>query len=281
MMQNLFDSLEQYKITDEQCAEAYETSSASLRGAIKTAIAFHFSENTPEEPKEVFIEKSASGFCKGYKKQPLENLFIFIDKDYSAPAKFLALLCRAVQANAKQLFVFLDKTMPKPKRALFLACLELCGIENSYNIPEKEFLENFFSQLEEQSAAETKIINCSIKEQNFKGIKAVNTITDTLKLRIYAQNAQREMITQAFGKSATYTYTKEEKTVSCREHFNVLMQSSQKQEYDISFVSTEQASQNYGVGMEFCFKYPKLSQDFFYDTLYFSNLATNYSPEEE
>lgn len=279
-MQNLFDSLEQYKIADEQCADAYETSSANLRSAIKTAVAFHFSENTQTESKEVFVEKSSSGFCKGYKKQALENLFIFIDKDYSAPAKFLALVCQAVQANVKQIFVFLDNAMPKPKRALFLTCLELCGIENSYFLPEKDFLENFFSQLQDQTAAPAKIISCSIKGQNFKAIKAVNTITDTLKLRIYAQNAQREMITQAFGKSATYTYTKEEKPASSREHFNALMLSSQKQEYDISFVSTEKASQNYGPGMEFCFKYPKLSLDFFYDTIYFSNLAANYSPEE-
>lgn len=274
-MQNLFDSLEQYKIADDQCADAYEASSASLRSAIKTAMAFHFSENTFTEPKEVFMENSSSGFCKGYKKQALENLFVFIDKDYSAPAKFLALICQAIQANVKQIFVFLDKAMPKPKRSLFLTCLELCGIENSYDLPEKDFLENFFSQLQEQNAARTKIINCSIKGQNFKAIKAVNTFTDTLKLRVFAQNAQREMITQAYGKSATYTYTKEEKPASCREHFDTIMQSPQKQEYDVSFASTETAPQNYGVGMEFCFKYPKLSPNFFYDTICFCTLATN------
>lgn len=279
-MQNLFESLKQYKIADEQCAAAYETCTPSLRSAIKTAVAFHFSENSFTEPKEVFMEKSSSGFCKGYKKQALENLFIFIDKDYSAPAKFLALVCQAVQANVKQVFVFLDKTMPKPKRSLFLACLELCGMENSYDLPEKDFLENFFNQLQEQSAAHAKVINCSIKGQNFKGVKAVNTITDTLKLRIFAQKTQREMITQAYGKSATYTYAKDEKPASSRGHFNALMQSSQKQEYDISFVSTETAPQNYGPGMEFCFRYPKLSSDFFYDTMYFSNLETNYPTKE-
>lgn len=279
-MQNFFDSLEQYKIADTQCADAYETSSPQLRSAIKSAIAFHFSENTFTEPQEVFMEKSSSGFCKGSKKQALENLFIFVDKDYSAPAKFLALVCQAIQANVKQLFVFLDKAMPKQKRSLFLTCLELCGIENSYDLPEKDFLEKFFNQLQEQSTAPAKIINCSIKGQTFKGIKAVNVITDTLKLRIFAQNAQREMITQAYGKSATYTYTKDEKPASVREHFNALLQSPQKQEYDISFVSTETAPQNYGVGMEFCFRYPKLSPDFFYNTIFFSNLAANY-PEAE
>lgn len=279
-MQNLFDSLERYKISEEQCADAYETSSPQLRSAIKTAIAFHFSENTFTEPQEIFMEKSSSGFCKGYKKQALENLFIFIDKDYSAPAKFLALVCQAVQANVKQLFVFLDKAMPKQKRSLFLACLELCGIENSYDLPEKDFLENFFNQLQEQTNTQARIINCCTKGQNFKGIKAVNAITDTLKLRIFVQNAQREMITQAYGKSATYAYTKDEKTGSSRDHFNALMQSSQKQEYDISFVCTETAPQNYGVGMEFCFKYPKLSPNFFYDTIFFSNLAANYPKAE-
>lgn len=279
-MQDLFTSLEQYKIADEQCAAAYEACTPQLRSAIKTAIAFHFSENPLIEPKEIFMEKSSSGFCKGYKQQALENLFIFIDKDYSAPAKLLALFCQAIQANVKQLFVFLDKAMPKQKHSLFLACLELCGIENSYTLPEKDFLDNFFKALQEQTTSPAKVISCSMKGQNFQEIKEVNTFADTLKVRVFAQNPQREMVTLAYGKSATYTYAKEEKLTSSREHFNALMQSSQKQEYDISFVSTEKAAQNYGLGMEFCFNYAKLPQDFFYDTIYFCNLETNYPAAE-
>lgn len=279
-MQNLFDSLEQYKIADELCAAAYETCTPDIRGAIKTALAFHFSEKTPPEAQEVFVEKSSSGFCKGYKKQVLENIFILIDREYSAPAKFLALVSQAIRANVKQVFVFIDKNMPKQKLNLFLACLELCGIENSYYLPEKEMLENLFSEIQQQNKSQIKIINCSICGKNFQNIKPVNIFTDSLQLKVFAQNSQRKLITLAFGKSAAYTYTAEEKIPSCREHFNTLLQSSPNWYYDVSFAGTHAAAQNYGLGMEFCYTYPKLPLDFFYDTLYFCNLETNYPPSE-
>lgn len=280
-MRNLFDSLKEYKIADELCADAYETCTPDIRGAIKTALAFHFSENTLiEEAQEVFVEKSSSGFCKGYKKQALENLFILIDREYSAPAKFLALVSQAIRANVKQVFVFLDKTMPKQKLYLFLACLELCGMENSYYLPEKEMLENWFSEIQQQNKSRIKLIDCSSCGKNFHNIKPVNIFTDTLQLKVFAQNSQRKIITLAYGKSAAYTYTAEEKEHSCREHFNTLLRASPNWYYDISFAGTQAAAQNYGLGMEFCFHYPKLPQDFFYDTLYFSNLETNYPPSE-
>lgn len=278
-MQNLFENLEQYKIADELCAAAYETCTPDIRSAIKTALAFHFSENELTEAQEVFIEKSSSGFSKGYKRKALENLFILIDRDYSAPAKFLALASQAIKANVKQLFVFIDKNMPKQKLYLFLTCLELCGIENAYYLPEKEFLENLFNEVQ-QNNSPVKIINCSIRGQNFQSIKPVNMLTDTLKVKIFAQNSQRKMLTLAYGKSATYTYTAEEKINSSCDHFHTLLQSPLNAYYDISFASTQAALQNYGHGMEFCLKYPKLPQDFFYDTLFFSNLETNYLPSE-
>lgn len=286
-MQNVFDSLEQYKIADELCAAAYETCTPDIRSAIKTALAFHFSENTLTEALEIFVEKSSSGFCKGYKKQAAETVFFLIDKDYSAPAKFLALISQAIRANVKQLFVFLDKNMPKQKLYLFLACLELCGIENSYYLPEKEILENLFGELQKQSNNSIRGIHCSInrnicsiKEQIFQNIKPIHMLTDTLQLKVFAQNSQRKMLTLAYGKSATYTYTAEENISSCREHFQKLLQAALTSYYDISFASFQAAAQNYGHGMEFCCKYPKLPRDFFYDTLFFSNLETNYPPSE-
>lgn len=272
-MQNLFNILEEYKIDDELCAAAYETCKPDMRSLIKTAAAFHFSENTMQEAQEVFIEKSSTGFCKGYKKQTLEQVFFIIEKEYSAPAKFLAILCRAIRANVKQIFVFIEKSMPEKQFSLFLACLELCGIENSYYLPEKEKIEGLAGQLSKENIL-TKYVFCGANEFNFPAVKPVNTFTDTLTLSICAQKEQKEILSLSYGNSAAATYQSEPSPLSSREHFNTLLHSQKK--YDISFISTEAGTQNYGAGMEFCFKHPQLPQDFFYDIVYFSNLEINY-----
>ena len=44
-MQNILSIIRQYKIADEICANEYENCSAQIRGLLKTAIAFHFSES--------------------------------------------------------------------------------------------------------------------------------------------------------------------------------------------------------------------------------------------
>lgn len=273
-MQNLFDILEEYKIADELCANAYETCTPDIRNRIKSAIAFHFSENTVQKEEEVFTPKSSTGFCKGSRKQALENVFIFIDKNYSAPAKFLAVLCQAIRANAKQIFVCIDKVLPEEQFSLFLTCLELCGIENSYYLPEKIIIEQFALQLQAENI-QAKYVFCGGNKQNLQAVSPVNSFTDSLPLSICAQNEQKEMLSLSYGNSAVITYSSENSPCSCREHFTALLQSSQKQ-YDISFISPETGRQNYGLGMEFCFKHPQLPQDFFYDILYFSNLEINY-----
>lgn len=277
-MQNLFEILEEYKIADELCANAYETCTPDIRNLIKTAIAFHFSENTMQEAHEVFMENSSSGFCKGIKKQAVENGFIFIGKDYSALAKFLAILCQAIRANVKQPFVFIEKTMPEKEFSLFLTCLELCGIENSYYLPEKDKIENLAAQLQKENNL-TKYVFCGASEKNIPNIKPFNAFTDTFKPSICAQHSQKEMLSLSYGNEATITYRSENPLLSSREHFTRLIQSPKKH-YDISFISAETGWQNYGLGMEFCFKHPQLPQDFFYDILHFSNLEINYPPTD-
>lgn len=277
-MDNLFEYLEEYKIADELCANAYETCTPAVRNLIKTAIAFHFSENTVHEAQEVFIEKSSSGFCKGYKRQALENVLIFIDKEYSAPAKFLSLLCQAIRANTKQLFVFIEKTMPEKQFSLFLACLELCGIENSYYFPGKEKIENLAIQFQ-QEHMQTKYVFCSEKEQHFQVINPIDIFTDNLVLSICAQSSQKEMLSLSFGSSAKVTWNTENLPRTSREHFGRLLQSPQTY-CDVSYISEKSGTQNYGLGMEFCFKHPQLPQNFFYDILYFSNLDINYPANE-
>lgn len=276
-MQNLFDMLEQYKIADEMCANAYEACTPDLRNLIKTAIAFHFSENSVQEAQEIFIEKSSSGFCKGYKKQAVENAFFILDKDYSAPAKFLAVLCQAIRANVKQLFVFIDKAIPQKQFSLFLACLELCGIENSYYLPEKEKIENLAAQLQKGNIP-LKYIFCGENELNIQAIMPADTFTDNLNFSICAQHSQKEMLSLSYGNTAAITYSAENSPLTSREHFTRLLQSQKR--CDISFISTETGAQNYGTGMEFCCKHSKLPQDFFYDILQFSNLEINYPPTD-
>lgn len=276
-MQNLFDMLQEYKIADEICANAYETCTPAIRNLIKTAIAFHFSDNSVQEVQEIFIEKSSSGFCKGYKKQAVENACFFIDKAYSAPAKFLALLCQAIRANVKQLFVFMDKAMPQEQFLLFLACLELCGIDNSYYLPGKEEIESFAAQLIKENI-QSKYVFCGVNELNLPAVKPVNTFTDNLNLSVCARHSQKEILSLSFGNAATVIYGAENSPLTSREHFAGLLQSQKR--YDISFISTETGAQNYGLGMEFCFKHSQLPQDFFCDILQFSNLETNYPPTD-
>ena len=276
-MQNLFDMLQEYKIADEICANAYETCTPAIRNLIKTAIAFHFSDNSVQEVQEIFIEKSSSGFCKGYKKQAVENACFFIDKAYSAPAKFLELLCLAIRANVKQLFVFIDKGMPQEQFLLFLACLELCGIENSYYLPEKEKIEEFAEQLSKENIL-TKYVFCGANKLNLSAVKPVNTFTDNLNFSVCARHFQKEIHSLSYGNAATVIYSAENSPLTSREHFAGLLQSQKL--YDISFISTEAGTQNYGSGMEFCFKHSQLPQDFFYDILQFSNLEINYPPTD-
>ncbi len=170
-MQNILSIIQQYKIADEICANEYENCSAQIRGLSKTAIAFHFSESVYPKNCEQFTEHSSSGFCQGYKKQNISALLFLVDKKYDSPAKFLSLLCRSIRANVQQCFVFIDKNMPEETFRLFINCLELCGIENSYYLPDKAVLNDFYAKMQKIAGSQVKLINCNENNQDFIALK--------------------------------------------------------------------------------------------------------------
>ncbi len=282
-MQNILSIIRQYKIADEICANEYENCSAQIRGLLKTAIAFHFSASVYPKNCEQFTEHSSSGFCQGYKKQNISALLFLVDKKYDSPAKFLSLLCRSIRANVQQCFVFIDKNMPEETFRLFINCLELCGIENSYYLPDKAVLNDFYAKMQKIAGTQVKLINCNENNQDFIALKQKDIFTENLPLEIIAQKSQKKILELAYGKSAAVTYQTQNPPQTARKHFQNILEhclEHGKDNYDISFISTKTAEQNYGMGMEFCFTHPQLPQNFFNDTVIFSNLESNYPISE-
>lgn len=278
-MHDILTIIQQYKIADEICANEYENCSAEIRGLLKTAIAFHFSESTYPKNCEQFTEHSSSGFCQGYKKQNISALLFLIGRQYDSPAKFLSLLCRAIRANVQQCFVFIDKNMPEKMFHLFINCLELCGMENSYYLPDKTVLNDFYAELQKIAGTQIKLINCNENKQDFIELKQKDTFTENLSLEIIAPKSQKKFLELAYGKSASVTFQTKNPPQTARKHFQNILEHG-RDNYDISFVSTKTADQNYGTGMEFCFMHPQLPQNFFNDTIIFSNLESNYPKSE-
>lgn len=278
-MQEHINIIQPFKITDEICAEEYERCSPLLRSLIKTAVAFHFSVQTAPKYKEIFTERDRSGFCSGIRHEKIPYLFMIIDKNYQSPAKFLSLLCQAVLAEIPNIFVFIHKNTEHEFFNAYINCLELCGIENSYYLPNEDTLLNLQNSLDGFFGTCGKHIVFSDTPGNYSGFKAPDTFCECFPVSIAAQPQQRELLHLAYGNSAKTEYAKTDLPDTARIHFNRLLNTPQ-QHFDISFLPSKPGQQNYGSGMEFCFISSRVPQNFFCHSVFFANLETNY-PESE
>lgn len=278
-MQEQIQSIQQFKIADEICADHYESCPPLLRSVIKTAAAFHFSMHSPLKSKEIFTDTDRSGFCSGtiYKKIPY--LFMIIDKNYQSPAKFLAVLCRAVLAEIPHIFVFLDKNLPHAVFNAYINCMELCGIENSYYLPDEKTLADLDGKLQIffNSAGRHVLFSDTALYCGKLGTK--NTFREHIKVSIAARAEQEELLRLAYGSCADIRFAAEKSTDTARAQFQQLAQNPAPV-CDISFLPSCPGIQNYGSGMEFCFIASHMPQHFLYHAVFFANLETNYPQSE-
>lgn len=275
-------SIQSCKIADEICANEYETCSALLRSVIKTAAAFHFSQSNQLKKQEIFLETDSSGFCRGIRKEPVPYVFLILDKNYNAPAKFLSVLCQAILASVPHIFVFADKNTDPETFNAYINCMELCGIENSYFLPDEDILCTLRSQLDAFFRKKGKTVLFSDKQHYFPKLGTQNTCKENSRFSIIADNSRKELLKLGYGPKDSLVFTDENiNSISknAREHFARILTTADK-EYDISFIGGKKGMQNYGAGMEFCCLSP-VSQDFFCSLTLFANLESNYPQAEE
>lgn len=278
-MQEHINIIQPFKIADEICAEEYDSCSPLLRSVIKTAVAFHFSVQKAPNYAEIFTEQDRSGFCGGIRLEKIPYLFMIIDKSYQSPAKFLSLLCQAVLAEIPHIFVFIHKNTEHEFFNAYINCLELCGIENSYYLPNEETLLTLQNSLDRFFNAPGKHIIFSESPDNYCNFKAPDTFRDCFPVSIAALPQQRELLRLAYGNAAKTEYTEAKLPETARTHFERLLKTP-RQHFEISFLPSKPGQQNYGSGMEFCYIFSRMPQNFFCRELFFSNLETNYPKSE-
>lgn len=275
-------SIQSCKIADEICADEYENCSALLRSVIKTAVAFHFSQSNSLKKQEIFSESDSSGFCRGIKKEPVPYVFLILDKNYNAPAKFLSVLCQAILASVPHIFVFADKNTAPETFNAYINCMELCGIENSYFLPDEDVLCTLRGRLDAFFRKKGRTVLFSDKQHYYSKLGTQNTCRENSRLSIIADSSQKDLLIQGYGPKDSLVFADENINSlpqNAREHFAHILTTAE-QEYDISFISGKKGMQNYGAGMEFCCLSP-VSQDFFCSLTLFANLESNYPQAEE
>ena len=262
MFEKFIENNDHNKIDDEILATAYENMGDYQRSFIKTAIAFQFTQHKAPLLGQFFLESSNNGFEHYYCNQQEKNLLFYIDKTYSYPTKFLALLCQAIIAKVENIFVFLDKEITEQKKAIFLTCLELAGIENSYFAPQ-----NFYQELQNIAGNGTKILYCTKQTLPFHK----NIFLDNSPLSIIAPVQYKQEIELA--------YAKEDIIFKEEEPYKAIHIQNKKQQNviaDISFCASDTGLQNYSHGMEFCFLYPNLHSDFFTKKIQYHTLKIDF-----
>lgn len=263
MLKQFIETNNYHRIEDEILATAYENMGDYYRSFIKTAIAFHFANYKQPRFGETFYESSQNGFETFCITQKIKNILFYVDTTYDCPAKFLALLCQAIIAQAENIFVFLDKNIKEQTQKTLLTCLELAGIENSFFAPQ-----NFYTSIENLATNETKIIYCT--KQNIFSLNP-HIFIDNITISIIAPLVYTQEIELAYSKE-NILYKDEP------AYTNIKKQRHQKQttKTDVSFCVTDEALQNYTHGMEFCFLYPNLTPLFFINKIQYQALNLNF-----
>lgn len=284
MQESNFDILENflepYRIPDEISANEYESTPAAVRSLIKTAVAFHFSENPFTDEKEIFVPRSFTGFCKGFSRKRAAFALAAIDADYRSPAKFLSVVCQAVLAGIQEIYIFIDPKMPQEKFHIFLTCFELCGLENIFFLPEEKELEKTAELLKTAYGQTGKILLFAEQKQYMHTLSSKNVFKENYPVKILACERQKEFLELAYGCAGIVFSEKSVCPASPKEHFETIL-NAETDGFDVSFCAERQAKLNLGEGLEFCFRHPRLPEDFFCETLGFYSLENSYEPKTE
>lgn len=278
--ETLENLLEPYRIPDEISANEYEATPADVRSLIKTAIAFHFSGKPFTDEKEIFVPRSFTGFCKGISQKRAAFALAVIDGAYQSPAKFLSVVCQAVLAGIQEIYVFLDKKMPREKFHIFLTCFELCGLENVFYLPEEKELEKAAALLKTVHGQTGKFLLFAERKQYMRALSSKDVFKENYPVKIAAGETQKDFLRLAYG-SADIVFSEESACpANPKEHFETIL-NAEANGFDVSFCAERQAKLNLGKGLEFCFKHPRLPENFFCETLGFYSLENSYEPKTE
>ncbi len=256
--QNMLTQCENYIISDQLFANAYESLDASQRALIKTAIAFHFSLQPKQYEQHKVIKNKPDGFniSKSYTLRPFACFFM--DKNFASPARLLSLICPALIAGLENIYVFIESGI----RASIITTLELCGLEQVYVLENfnkgEELINNSLEFLTQEFSPEQGLI--FLLSQNQDKADYQNKImqfsqraiiySDNYNPTINALKQRKEELSFAYGES----------NFAFQKNTNIIMQS------DISFSSNMLAKQNYEVGMELCYLNEYIKPEFFYYT---------------
>lgn len=124
--------LEQFRIPDGLCVQAYERASASLRAYLKTGIAlahFHFGSITSRT--ESRTENRHLGFCERKTILPADWACLIFDGNERATAKICAAAILPRLADVEDVFAICLGARPSWQ---VLLSLELCGCEDIFHI---------------------------------------------------------------------------------------------------------------------------------------------------
>lgn len=119
------DWLEDTRLPDEEFAQAYDTTPAPLRAAIKTGLAlawFHYRPYPANEQEQVC--DANAGFCWQVKAAPVSWALLALGRGSRAAARIAAAAVLPVLAGVRQIFAICP---PDPHPAV-LTSLELAGI---------------------------------------------------------------------------------------------------------------------------------------------------------
>lgn len=148
--------LESRRVSEELFTLAYDNCGSKNRAALKTGLAFasfHFNGYRLEERCE--IKNPLAGFDSVQIRRPYEWCAIFFEASFSASARLCAAAILPVLANVRNIFAIAIGGEPSLNA---LASLELCGIDDVFQLSEKEAQ----GLISEMSKAESSRVNGKI-----------------------------------------------------------------------------------------------------------------------
>ncbi len=267
--QNFPNILDEHKISDAIFAEAYQKVSDEQRALIKTSIAFHFNTQTQIHEQTKFIKNKFSGFNFEESKKVSPFLICLLEKNFTSPARLLAVLCPAVIAGIENIYILTER-----KSESILASLELCGLENIYYLTDfndHTFLINqtikslIAAQKEKGRLVFFHQDNITLPYQNnlskFTKLE-IKSFCDYSKPRLYANEENLKALEFAYGLGCnifTPNYAKSQAHNSDQTNEEINSMTS------ISFDQDQKAEQNYSKNMELCYLNPMINTSYFFN----------------
>ncbi len=247
-----------YNIADHLKAEAYEASTAQERACLKNAIAYHALEGEGPSCEHAKLCYATKGYKQSIQKKPAPWALYICDEHYSSPARFIAALMPAINAQVEQIYIIF--TCENVAQSL-LTCLELLGIEECLAIPKQDATKVALELLQDLASERGRVLILSSNGQELTELhQSLHTShipmwQDLSPPHIHA-TAQADMTLLQFAEPDAINHHELKPSVQAIYGYTEGM----------GLELSPFITQAWAKGMEACFLHENLSKEFFKNT---------------